>query len=137
MNKTIKGVAFKHGVGVLVLVAAMLALAFVETSNEFVSAFLGFFSFNLPLLVFVTVTHFLADLFELFSLPFNLAYPFFKAFAVTASAMFFFNFVQAAVSSYSLVLALEITAFAVHAYRVAFAASLIASFYSLYKRRKK
>ncbi len=137
MTKTVKGVAFKHAIGVLVLLAVMFALPFAEFENAFLAGLALFLEFNLPLLVFVTVFHFLADLFELFSLPFKLLFPFFKAFAFTASAIFLSNLVQAAISAYSLVLALELTSLAVHAYRAAFLIALIASFYSLYKERKK
>jgi hypothetical protein len=137
MTKTVKGVAFKHAIGVLVLLALMFALSFAEFENAFLVGLAFFLEFNLPLLVFVAVTHFLADLFELFSLPFNLLSAFFKAFAFTASAIFLSNLVQAAVSAYSLVLALELTSLAVHFYRAVFVIALIASFYSLYKERKK
>jgi hypothetical protein len=137
MAKTIKQAAIKHGIGVIVLIAVLIFVNFINIQNNYIGSFVHFFRENIPLLIFITVLHLLSDIFETFSFPVNIAYPFLKAFAVTAGVVFIFNFIEAAISVYSLLLALKITSLAVHVYRLIFVITLIISLLSVSKKKKK
>jgi hypothetical protein len=137
MAKTIKQAAIKHGIGVIVLIAVLIFVNFINIQNNYIGSFVDFFRENIPLLIFITVLHLLSDIFETFSFPVNIAYPFLKAFAVTAGVVFLFNFIEAAISVYSLLLALKITSLAVHVYRLIFVITLIISLLSVFKKKKK
>ncbi len=137
MTKTIKSLAIKHGIGLLILIGVLFVIKFINVPNLFIAEIINFFRQNVALLIVITILHFLADLFELFSFPVSIPFPLFKSFAVTAGVVFIFNMIEAAVASYSLLLALKITSIAVHAYRITFIITLIISIITLFKNKKK
>jgi hypothetical protein len=139
MAKTIKGVVLKHVIGVFMAIAIFfLLMIFVDrTNSSFLFGVGDFILSNFMLLLVIIILHFLADLFETFSFPVNLPFPLFKAFAVTAGVIFMFNFFEALISVYSLVLALSLTSYGVYIYRLVFIIVLFISLFGLFKRKQK
>lgn len=80
--------------------------------------------------------HLLADIFKKFKFPLNLIFVILNALAVVAGVVLMLTFIELAISQYSLRLALKVTSFGVHLFRLVFVVAVLVSLWQVFQNLK-